>query len=352
MEVKFNKSTDAEEEVKLESTLIYADWCLGKAFSGEAAEVEVRTCFVGNGATIKISGTSGEGKKLGKTKGKIRNNLFVGTLDIPDDVEIGDTVTFEVDLSDNGLSGKSTAIPVVPPITVTNMKWDKEVAHRGDVLTLTADVGGVRDGTEAVVTIYEFDRDSAHDRITELTTEVREDKLEVSWEYEYHEDTDELPTQEELDEYGGSYNPPEYFFMVTIEGKCFGKEQESGILEFKDYLEIRLLDGEGNPKADERYKIKFADGSEKEGQLDGKGTTREEDIPPGAYRVEFPDSPGFGRRETQSAVEEDSNTATQAPAESDTRSATQSSPATSDGNTGTQSSSGEDSNSGTQGGQS
>ena len=72
--------------------------------------------------------------------------------------------------------------------------------------------------------------------------------------HKYFEDSDEIPTQEELDKYGGAYNPPEYFFVINIDGFEFGHEQESGILGFKDYIEINLVDEKGNKSAKEKYK--------------------------------------------------------------------------------------------------
>ncbi|MFH1742431.1 MAG: carboxypeptidase-like regulatory domain-containing protein [bacterium] len=289
MDIKYTKSTDTEHKIKLDSELVYAAWRCGAAPAGGTAPLEVETSFVGNGAEIKIKGRSEKGKNLGSTEGKVRNNKFIGALDIPEDAEIGDEAYFEVRLSKNGLSGESNRIPIVHPINVTNMRWSAEEARRGDVLTLSAKVTGVRDNTEGKITIFEYDRDSVHDNIVELPVTVMDKKIEIDWEYEYHEDTDEIPTDEEMDRYGRSYNPPEYFFVVEINGQRFGQNQESGLLTFKDWIEIRLHDAQGNPIANARYILYLPDGQEKEGNLDGDGFAREDGIPPGRYAVEFPD---------------------------------------------------------------
>ncbi len=97
-DLKFTKSTDSEEEVQLDSTLIYAEWRAGQAVAGRKASVEVATCFVGDGAPVKLTGKSRKGKKLGKIKGEMRSNKFVGEFDIPSDIETGDRVYFEVKL--------------------------------------------------------------------------------------------------------------------------------------------------------------------------------------------------------------------------------------------------------------
>ncbi|MEW6411711.1 MAG: hypothetical protein AB1483_04455 [Candidatus Zixiibacteriota bacterium] len=301
MDLKFNKSTDSEEEIKVDSSLVYAEWRSGCAIAGRTVSLEVATAFVGNGATIKITGKSRKGEKLGKIKGKILNNKFVGALEVPSDIEIGDRVYFEAELPDNSLSGKSEDIPVVPGINVTNMKWSADEARRGDILTLTANVDNVKDDTEALVTIYEYDRDNAHDRITEIPAVIKDEKLEVSWEYQYHEDTDELPSQEELERYGGSYNPPEYFFTIKIYDQVFGRGQESGLLVFKDWIIMRFADDDGTPVADHEFVATLPDGQEKRGRTDADGIARVDGIPPGRFWIELVESDSSDDSGTQSA---------------------------------------------------
>jgi hypothetical protein len=290
MDLKYNKSTDSQHKIKLESSLVYAAWRSGLAPLGQSAPVEVFTSFVGDGAKIKIKGKSQKGKNLGKIDSVIKNNKFVGMLDIPDNLEIGDAVQFEVELPQNGLSGRSGFIPVGPPIEATDLKWSVQEARRGDIVTLSAKVTGLPDGSEAKIVIYEYDADNIHDRITALPTVVQKNKIELLWEYEYHEDTDEIPTDEELKKYGKNYNHPEYFFVIEIMGRKFGQKQESGLLKFKDWIEIILEDEDGKRVANEQYVLHLPDGQQKQGALDGDGYSREEKIPPGKVKIEFPNS--------------------------------------------------------------
>jgi len=286
--LEYSKGTDSEHSIKLDPKLVSMMWRDGVAYAGGKAFFEVTTAFVGNGAKIKATGKSAKGKKLGKINGKMLANRFVDAFDIPEDMDKDDKIYFDIDISGNSLSGTSEMIPVQPVVRVSNMKWSEDIARRGDVLKLTADVKGIKNGTEVLVTIFEYDRDSSHDKIVSIPSTINDEKLELEWEYEYHEDTDEIPSQEEMERYGSQYNPPEYFFTIKIGGKEYGREQESGLLEFKDWIELELYDDDGNPRADEDYKIIFADGSEQEGKLDSEGKVRLEDIPPGGYRVFFP----------------------------------------------------------------
>jgi hypothetical protein len=286
-ELSFNKSTDSEEKVKLDSSFVYASWQSTMAYGGQTAKVEVGTALVGNGAKIEIKGKSANGKNLGKIKSEIRNNRFVGDLEIPEDIEFGDEVYFEVKLSKNGLSGESDRIPAHPAVRITNLAWSQDEARRGDVLTLSADIEGARSGEEVTIKIYEHDQDGAHDRIAEFSAEVTNGRLEASWEYEYLEDTDEVVTQEEMEQYGGSYNPPEYFFTVTVGEQEFGREQESGLLNFKDWIEIECEDAFGEPAANADYTLTMADGTEKTGQLDSEGKARIHGVAPGPCSVDL-----------------------------------------------------------------
>ena len=171
-----------------------------------------------------------------------------------------------------------------PLIKITNAQWDKTEARQGDTLTLTADVEGAQDGMGGEIEIYEHDVDGIHDLITKFPIAVANKKVETTWDYEYHEDTDEIPTDEELEKYGLKYNPPEYFFVVRIKNA----EDQSGILKFKDYVEIILKNPRGEPIADEEYILMLPDGSEITGNLDSEGYAKVEGIPPGKVTVRFP----------------------------------------------------------------
>ncbi len=279
--LNFSKSVDTEHEVKLDSTLVYANWTSSAAVAGGKAAFEIGTSFVGDGAKIEVVGKSVNGTSLGKVSGKIGANSFSGELNVPEDIDKDDEVYFEVKLSANGLSGKSTNIPAIPKVKVKKLEWGQAEAKRGDIVSLKAEFEGVRNGTEVIFKILEYDADSAHDRITELGSEVVNQKAEVKWEYEYHEDTDDIPTQDELDPYGGSYAFPEYFFTITISCQTFGKAQESGLLRFKDHLELTFINDKGEPMANAKYKLLLADGSEKSGNLDSDGKALIHSLPPG-----------------------------------------------------------------------
>lgn len=275
---EYIKSTDSVHEIKLESIISNACWDKKIAPVGSAVHLVVLTQFVGNGAKIKLKVMNRSAKTLAKIEGKMYANRFVGSYTITENA--GDAIYYEAELPKHGLKMNSHVLRVIPPVKITNVKWDKQEARRGDILKLTADIKGVPDGTEAIIEIWEYDEDGAHDFITKFPALVENKKVEAEWEFEYHEDTDEIPTAEESER---GYNLPEYFFRVKIGGVV----GESGLVEFKDWIEIELKNGEGDPIPNIEFKLIYPDGSNKNWKLDDEGKAKIQDVPPGRYDIEF-----------------------------------------------------------------
>ena len=272
--------TDQIKKVELPSSIQQVLWTRPNAAAGAKVGLEVFTQFVGNNSEIKIEISDKSGKIFETIKAKISGNKFWKPITVPEKAK--DELYAEVKLPKHGLSKKSNCLYVYPPVQIKNCKWDKKEAREGDIVRLTADIINVYEGTEAEIQIWEHDQDLAHDFITRFTTTVKNKKIEAEWEYEYHEDTDDIPTEEETEK---GYNPPEYFFRVIV--ACVSAD--SGLLEFKDWIEIILKDEFGDPIANANYVLKLADGSEIEGQLDENGHTEVQDIKPGSYWIYFPD---------------------------------------------------------------
>ena len=284
---EYTKPTDEVHVVNLESKITHAIWRSKAACVEEKAVFEVWTHFVGNGSDIQIKVEDKRGKKIEKLKGKVYGDYFAGSIVVPQKAK--EELSFTAKLPKHGLEMKSDILRVIPPIKVTNMKWGQKEARREDLVKLSADIEDVPDETEVMIHIYEYDQDGAHDFITKFPCQIKNKKIEAEWEYEYHEDTDEIPTDEEMKEYGKTYNPPEYFWVVYVYGKRFGEKQESGLLVFKDWIEIMIEDGEGEPLPTAEYHFYLADGSEMHGRLDDKGQAIIHGVSPGRYGIEFPE---------------------------------------------------------------
>ncbi len=270
---KHSGDTNKIKEVKLTSTIEQVSWSQPRAVAGSKIGIDVFTKYVGNNSDIKIEIKDKNGKSGGTTKGKISGNRFWKNIDIPDNLK--DELTATVKLSKHGLEKKSNTIPLLPPIKISNLKWDKDEAKRGDILKITADVKGAYDGAETTIEIYEHDSDGAHDLVTSFPALVKSQKIKTEWEFQYVEDTDDIPDDNESE---NGYQNPEYFFRVNIGGIS----EDSGLLKFKDTIEVQW-NNSNEPAANNKFKIVTADGNEINGSLDTDGKFNADNLPPGPF---------------------------------------------------------------------
>jgi len=281
----FSRSTDQVHEIRLDSSLSNLGWDRAVALVGDTAALFVNTHFVGDGSEIEIRVEDGKGRSVEKIKGKVYGDRFGASLVVPKKAR--EELRFTARLPRHGLEMKSGPMRVLPLVRVSNMRWDRKEARRGDRVKMTADVEGLPDDIEVMLLVYEFDRDGAHDFVTKFPARVQGGRIEAEWEFEYHEDTDEIPTDEEMRKTGGAYRPPEYFWTVEAGGTEFGRDGESGLLEFKDWVEVRFSDAAGKPITDRTLRVRLPDGSERSAKTDAQGSVRLEDVPPGKIQVRF-----------------------------------------------------------------
>jgi len=277
--LEYQRATDSRHRIELTSEITHAVWDRAVASIGEEVEFQVYTHFVGNYNEVEIEFYNCNSRRLDRITVSIYGSRCSGTYTIPE--RANEYIYYNARIRSLGLRCRSEQLIIVPPRTITNARWSQSEARRGDLLTLSADVDGFSEGTRATITILEHDEDGAHEPITELRGIVEHSRIEVEWEYEYHEDTDEIPTDWEIER---GYNPPEYFFRVRI-GSIYA---DSDLLEFKDWIEIVLEDGAGFAVQNRRYILHLPDDSQREGTTDEEGRIREEDVPPGPWWIELP----------------------------------------------------------------
>lgn len=272
--------TGQAHQVQLASTIEYVEWSRRVVSAGGEVELEVQTHFVGLGAELEVKLTDNAGKNHGTFKDHLYGSRFKSKVQVP--VGATDALYAEVKLPKHGLTMKSRALLVTPPVKILNATWGVTEAMRGDRLTLAADIEGAPDGVEALVTVWEYDAGGAHRLVTKLPTLVKQKKVEVTWELQYHEDTAAIPTAAESKD---GYRAPEFFFRVAIGGVS----AESGRLPFTDWIILTLNGEDGKPIGDVAYELVLPDGQEQEGTLDANGFAKIEKVPPGRYTLRFPD---------------------------------------------------------------
>ena len=165
---------------------------------------------------------------------------------------------------------------------ISNAKWSKDKADVGEKVKLTANVEGYEDGTNATIEIYKRDIKVTDAIIEIIETKVKNKKVEGEWQYQYT-GQNKMTTNNQLK----GYSSPEYYFDVVI-GKT---KTRSGLLGYKDWIEVVLKDEEGDPISDQKYILYLPDGKIVNGQLDSNGHMKEENISSGSVKIKFPDLP-------------------------------------------------------------
>ncbi len=278
--------TDRQQKITVESRLLYVMWTQGCAYAGFEAQFEMKTVLVGDGAKVKVTCYTEKGKKLDRLEGAMFRNRFIGKVLIPETVKPDDYIYLEVELPKHGLSRESNFIPVRPSIEVSSMKWSKKEIRREEEVRLSCVfTSGVEEGDAATVTIYEYDSDGHHDKVVTIPAVIKGNKVELDWQFIYQYDTDDIPTEAELNKYSRSYNPPEYFFTVTVDNISIGRKQESGLLLFNDFIEIDVCRGRAPCDEQQKYIITFADGSEVTRSSNSEGKILLDKATPGPFII-------------------------------------------------------------------
>lgn len=252
---------------------------LEKRFVSEGTKmgVKVLTSMAGNGAELELVLTDINGQRCGKVVGKVYGNQFVADISIPKSAE--EVIYVKANLN-KGDSKESEALFVVTPVKISNAKWDKQDARRGDILKTFVELRDVPESGRADISIWNFDGEGENDLIASFPVRVKDQRITYEWEFDYHEDTDAIPTEEDSER---GYNPPEYFFRVEVQGVV----AESPCLVFKDWIEIEIKTPTGEVIADREFIAIFPNGEEKKGKTDDEGRARLEDVPPGPYSISF-----------------------------------------------------------------
>lgn len=268
--------TDETTRVQLTSTIEQVHWTEPMAAKGGRVGLEVLTNRVGNSAEVQIKLRDHNGKTFGAFMDNIYGNAFTAEIQVPS--EARSALFADIKLPKHGLSKSSGALLLLPTILVTNAQWSQPKAHRGDVVTLTADVQGAPDGLQGKVTVLEQDEDGVHDLVTEFPVFVQGKKIETQWECAFR-DTRHIPTAGENE---GLYSPPLFIFAAEVAGV----RAESPPLELRDWMELNVKDRDGEPLAGSTYILHLPDGTRRDGILDDEGHSVERDLPPGPIMVE------------------------------------------------------------------
>jgi len=161
-------------------------------------------------------------------------------------------------------------------IAITKAEWSKSSARDGETVKLLIEAIGFDPGAKVKFEIWEKNVSKA-DSLIHVIPDIplQNDKAETSWQYAW--------SDSQLDTVGG-YSTPAFYFIARISGAA----QRSKFLDYRDYVELWLKDGDDNPAANAKYRVFLSSGEVREGQLDSNGYKKIEKVPPGKWSAEFP----------------------------------------------------------------
>ena len=191
----------------------------------------------------------------------------------------GDTIkgTLGGQIKKTGIKEGSYEIQLM---AITKAEWSDKNAKVGDTVKLLVETAGIDSGEKACIDIYIKDANYSDKLLKNIESEVSSDKIELDWKLEV--DDELLGISEEKDQNGG-YSQPFFYFSVRIDDLM----KRSGLLIYKDWIELELKDEEGNPVGNKKYRVFLPNGEIKEGKLDSNGYAKVEDIPPGNVKVTY-----------------------------------------------------------------
>lgn len=163
---------------------------------------------------------------------------------------------------------------------IKNVQWSVKEAAVGDKVKLKVDTVGIKSGEKATLIIFIKDAHFADHLFVTIESKVNSDKIEEEWELKID---DKLFGDQEDKLKSGKYSVPYYYFQVDVAGL----RQRSGLLKYKDWIELELRDEDGNTIGGAEYKIRLPNGQIIKGKLDQNGYAKVAGLPPGKVEVTF-----------------------------------------------------------------
>jgi len=246
----------------------------GGSGGGDSATTEAQAQEIEEGHTLDVKFVDKGGKPIMGVEYQVEN---------PDGGKIVGPLTGQVKKS-----GVKEGDHKISLRAITRCAWSENAARDGDKVKMQVETIGIEDGVTAIFQVWQRDINRADQEIACVDDiQLSGGKVEAEWAYEYSEEDDD-------ENRGPGYSYPQFYFTVQLENM----KSRSGILDYKDWIELELLDENNDPLADEEYEIRFSTGEVRRGRLDSNGQARIEGIPTASHRVHFPASGDVMSEET------------------------------------------------------
>jgi len=163
---------------------------------------------------------------------------------------------------------------------ITKAEWSTLSAKVGDKVKMLVDSVGIEDNEKAVLQIFIKDSNCADRLFQSFETKISGGKVEQEWELKVDDD---LAENQDAKVRSSGYSSPSFYFTISVAGL----KTKSGLLIFKDYVELELKDDDGKPVGNVKYTVFLPNGGVKEGYLNKDGYAKEDDLPPGKIEYKY-----------------------------------------------------------------
>jgi uncharacterized Zn-binding protein involved in type VI secretion len=240
-----------------------------------------------SGALISAA-IAGQSPQTQQAQGHFLDVTFVDRANLPI-ANVGYHLEYPTGEKDHGVLGhqiKRTGVPQgsynIKFRGILNAQWSTQSQNVGSPVDLIIDTIGVDSGTKVTCEIYIRDSNYTDHHLSSVEGQINGAQARISWTLQVDEKLLKICDAKEKNK---KFSAPFFFYRATIDDMS----EQSGLLYWKDWVEIELKDGDNNPIGNERVKIKLSTGEIKETRLQSNGKQRVTGVQPGNILVEFPD---------------------------------------------------------------
>jgi uncharacterized Zn-binding protein involved in type VI secretion len=168
---------------------------------------------------------------------------------------------------------------------IVNAQWSEKQADVGTQVTLNVKTIGVENSEKVSLEIFIRDSNYTDYLLEKLETQVNDNAVQAQWTLKVDEKYLNVCNSKESD--NKRYSRPFFFFRAKIAELS----ERSGLLYYKDWIELKAIGKDGKPAANEEYILRLKTGEIRKGKLDGNGYKKIENVSPSMCEVEFPNLP-------------------------------------------------------------
>ncbi|MFV2055491.1 MAG: hypothetical protein ACC707_03445, partial [Thiohalomonadales bacterium] len=217
----FARPTDQDHQVIVTSEIASVIWGSQAAAIGETVVITVHTRFVGRGSSINLRIQQSNGKQIHNIELPVYGDRVKTEFMIPAGVKTDLICT--VTLSTNGSQKDSLPLRIIPERTIDQLRWQPSDVSRETIVNLQAQVTGIAAEDTVLIKIYEYSEQGLHLPLTQLYSQIEQDKIDLDWCFDYPQSTQNIATQIQQQDVNDNYRVPRFYWTVEHDGQTYGE---------------------------------------------------------------------------------------------------------------------------------